>query len=88
MRLKMVVAKRVPSKVAQLTKQFGGAWKYYYGNGCWVDVGSERYVVAVASCSCDYDCGSSPRYFLHEKGKASVEVMFDGQPFHMCRGMR
>ena len=86
MRLKMVVAKRVPSKVVQLAKRFGGAWKYD-GEGHWQEVSSERYVAAVSRCSCDYACGSSPRYILYEKGKLPVDVTFEGQPFNLCRGM-
>ena len=78
--------KRVPSKTKQLEEKFGGKWKYNRHGHLWED-DNGRSVWAVSGCSCDYDCGSSPRYYLYgDKTKDhAISVYFEGQGFSLCK---
>ena len=78
--------KKNKPKVRQLEEQFGGKW-VYRGMGFWEDIeDSTRHVQRVSGCSCDYNCGSSPRYYMYftEKGKRPIEVYLNGQKFRLC----
>ncbi len=73
---------RIKPKYKQLEDQLGGKWKYNNSGHLW-ECDDGRMVWPVCSCSCDYDCGSSPRYYCYGGGK-SVEVNFQGQRFGLC----
>ncbi len=73
------------SKVKQLEKQFGKKWDYR-GMGHWECSDKKRTVRATASCLCDYNCGSSPRYYLYGDGKPE-EVFFTDMIYKLCSGM-
>lgn len=84
--MKKFKVKRCKPKVRQLEEMFGGRWKYN-GMSTWSCLDGKRMVWAVASCSCDFDCGSSPRYYLYGDGTPQ-EVHFKGQAFNLCTEMR
>ncbi len=73
------------SKVKQLEKQFGGKWEYR-GMGGWDCADGKRSVQCVSSCFCDYNCGSSPRYYLYGDGKPQ-EVFFNITKIKFCGGI-
>lgn len=76
----------VKSKVKQLEEKFGGKWRYC-GQKVWECLDDNRMVMAVSSCSCDYDCGSSSRYYLYGEEEGSQEVHFDYQELRLCRNI-
>ncbi len=71
------------TKVKQLEKQFGGKWEYL-GMSVWDCLDDERSVQCVAGCSCDFDCGSSPRYYLYGDG-IPKEVHFKLIEIRLCK---
>ena len=72
------------NKVKYLENKFGGKWRYC-GQSTWECLDNDRMVWAVSSCSCDYDCGSSPRYYLYGDG-TPVEVNFNDDILKLCKG--
>ena len=51
------------TKTQQIEEQLGGKWKYNRHTHYWEEIDGKRHVAKVASCACDYNCGSSPRYY-------------------------
>jgi len=78
--------KRIPYKYKQLEQMFGGKWKYNRHGSLWECNDGKRMVWGVCSYSCDYNCGSSSRYYMYG-GEKTVEVNFIGQSFSMCNRM-
>lgn len=78
-----VKVKRVSPKYKQLEEQLGGKWKYNRRSHMW-ECDDGRMVWAVKGCSCDYDCGSSSRYYCYGGKGPAVAVHFIGQGFSLC----
>lgn len=58
--------KRKESICKQLSREFGGKWKYKVGTW-WCD-DNKRNVMRVAGCLCDGDCGHPSQYYLYGDG--------------------
>lgn len=78
-----MAVQRAKPRYKQLEEQLGGKWSYNRSGHLW-ECDDGRLVWAVASCSCDFDCGTPPKYYCYGGGK-SVEVTFTPQAFSLCK---
>jgi len=52
---------------ANLSKKYGGKWKYDHHGSWWCD-DDKRFVRACSMCGCDEPCGHATSYFLYGDG--------------------